>query len=149
MCVSSMLCLGILYYILIQPLSLWTSSGFWRTLSRCQFNSHSRRGVHGERIEPREELQRVFRWEGWIGLAESVSTVVDIEKARMGHVLSAIPFVCLLTSPSVIISGWIMIRYSNINSVLISCLSLYLFYKTQKKKIKIREKIYIQKVKRK
>lgn len=121
-------------YLDSTSLSLWTSSGFWRTLSRCQFNSHSRRGVHGERIEPREELQRVFRWEGWIGLAESVSTVVDIEKARMGHVLSAIPFVCLLTSPSVIISGWIMIRYSNINSVLISCLSLYLFYKTQKKR---------------
>jgi len=58
----SALCLSIASMdVSIQPSSTIPSGCSYRILSRCQFNSHSRRGVHGERsrFDGRERNGRI------------------------------------------------------------------------------------------
>lgn len=99
-----------------------------RTLSRCQFNSHSRRGVHGERIEPRVESQRVLRLERkkWTDCSPRSFSVMDVGMRRQRGM--HLPPILSFVRRRVIISRRTKnTHYRDINSTLVP-LSLRPFY---------------------
>lgn len=100
---------------------------FCRTLSRCQFNSHLRRGVHGERNRATRRITDSASMcgkgrNGRIGFA-IVFPVMGVGRGESTCLSPFLSFVCY----RVIILRWTKTHYRNINSVLVP-LSLRPFY---------------------
>lgn len=115
--------------ILRQPSSSTSFRCSCRTLSLCQFNSHSRRGIHGERMESREVTEDGFDGKERnrrIGLAVVFSDGCKNEEIA-GHVPSAVCSLLSFVRWRVIISRRTKTRYREINSALVP-LSVRPFY---------------------